>query len=123
MATTRTQAELAAAVMEDLALINTGDGETPSAADQEMITRRYQNMFAEMQDENIVYWSQDAIPYETFEAVVGLMSLIVGPSFGKPKIAEGEDFNNALDGAKRRLRRRVVKPASGKPVATDDGYF
>jgi len=123
MTNTRTQAELAAAVMEDLALINTGDGEYPSAADQAMITRRYQNMLAEMQDENIVYWSQDAIPYEAFEAVVGLMSLVVGPSFGKPKVAEGEEFNNALDGAKRRLKRRVAKPASGLPVGADDSYF
>ncbi|CAN1724437.1 protein of unknown function [Hyphomicrobium sp. 1Nfss2.1] len=120
---TRTQADLASAVMEDLALINTGDGEDPSAADRAMITRRYQNMLAEMRDENIVYWSDDAIPYEAFEAVVGLMSLIVGPSFGKPKLAEGEDFNNALDGAKRRLRKRVVKPASGLPVGADDSYF
>ena len=123
MATTRTKADLAAAVMEDLALINTGDGESPSAADEAMIIRRYQNMLAEMQDENIVYWSEDAIPYEAFEAVVGLMSLIVGPSFGKPKLAEGEAFNNALEDAKRRLRKRVAKPASGQPVASDDHYF
>jgi hypothetical protein len=123
MATTRTQAELAAAVMEDLALINTGHGESPSAADEAMIIRRYENILAEMQDENIVYWSANAIPYEAFEAVVGLMSLIVGPSFGKPKIAEGEDFNNALEGAKRRLRKRVAKPASGHSVAADDSYF
>jgi hypothetical protein len=121
--TTRTQAELAAAVMEDMGLINTGDGETPSAADQAMITRRYQNLFAEMQDDRIVYWSQDAIPFEAFEAVVGLMGIIVGPSFGKPKVAEGEAFNNALEGAKRRVRKFVAKPASGQPVASEDSYF
>lgn len=120
---TRTSSDLAAAVMEDLGLINRGHGETPSASDEEMIKRRYQNMLAEMQDEDIVYWGDDAIPYEAFEALVGLMSLIVGPSFGKPKIAEGEDFNRLLEGAKRRLRKRVVKPASGKPVAADDSYF
>jgi len=120
---TRTSSELCAAVMEDLALINADYGETPSAADEAMIKRRYQNMFAEMQDEDIVYWEADKIPYEAFEALVTLMAMIVGPAFGKPKIAEGEDFNLVLDGAKRRLRRRVVKPVSGKPVAADDGYF
>lgn len=123
MASTRTQADLAAAVMEDMGLINTGDGEEPSAADQAMITRRYQNLFAEMQDDRIVYWSQDAIPYEAFEAVVGLMALIVGPSFGKPKLAQGEDFNNALEGAKRRVRKFVVKPASGQPAPAEDSHF
>jgi hypothetical protein len=48
---------------------------------------------------------------------------VVGPSFGRPKLAEGEEFNNALDGAKRRLRKRVAKPASGLPVNSDDHYF
>lgn len=119
----RTSSDLAAAVMEDIGLINIGYGETPSAADEAMIKRRYENILAEMQDEDIVYWDADAIPYEAFEALVTLISLIVGPSFGKPKIAEGEDFNRLLEGAKRRLRKRVVKPASGKPVAADDSYF
>jgi hypothetical protein len=118
---TRTTLELAQAVMEDLGLINPDHGETPSAADTAMITRRYTNMLAEMSDEQTVYWDADAIPYETFEGVVGLMALIVGPSFGKPTVPPGEEFNNALEGAKRRLRKRVVKPASNQPTAVD--YF
>ena len=123
MATTRTIAELVQAVLEDMGLCNPDYGETPSAGDAAMIERRYRNMLAEMQDENIVYWDADAIPYETFEGVVGLMRLIVGPAFGSPKVAEGEEFNNALEGAKRRLRKRVVKPASGDTVRADDSYF
>lgn len=118
MANTRTQAELAQAVMEDLGLIN--PDESPSAPDQAMILRRYTNILAEMSDEQTVYWEANAIPYEAFEAVVGLMRLIVGPSFGIQGTV-GEDLNNALEGAKRRLRKRVVKPASGQSTAVD--YF
>jgi hypothetical protein len=118
--TTRTQADLAVAVMEDLGLSN--PGEDIDGADSAMILRRYTNILAEMQDENSVYWEADAIPYETFEAMVGLMRLIVGPSFGVPGLA-GEDLNNALEGAKRRIRKRIVKPASGQPAAADDSYF
>ncbi len=118
MATTRTQAELARAVMEDLGLI--AANEDPAAADQSMILRRYTNLIEEWRDDNIVYWEANAIPYEVFEAVVGAMRLVVGPSFGVPGLV-GEDLDNALEGAKRRIRRRVKKPASGQPIAAD--YF
>lgn len=115
---TRTQAELALAVMEDLGLVDAQ--ESLDAADEAMILRRYTNVLAEMADENTVYWEANAIPYETFEAMVGLMRLIIGPSFGVPGLA-GEDLNDALEGAKRRIRKRIVKPASGQPTAV--GYF
>lgn len=118
MATTRTQAELARAVMEDLGLI--AANEDPSADDQSMILRRYTNLLAEWQDDNIVYWDADAIPYETFEALVSVMRIVVGPAFGIPGLA-GENLDAALEGAKRRIRRRIVKPASGQPIEVD--YF
>lgn len=118
MATTRTANELARAVMEDLGLIEAN--ESPSAEDNSMIKRRYSNILEEMRDEKTVYWDDDAIPYEAFEAMVGLMRLVVGPSFGVPGLV-GEDLNNAMDGAKRRIKKRVVKPASGEPTRVD--YF
>lgn len=118
MTTARTGNELAKAVMEDLGLLEAN--ESPSAEDNAMIKRRYSNILEEMRDEKTVYWEDDAIPYEAFEAMVGLMRLVVGPSFGVPGLV-GEDLNNAMEGAKRRLRKRVAKPASGEPTAVD--YF
>lgn len=115
---TRTTADLSLAVLENLGLISAGEG--VAAADHEFISRRYANMLEEMRDERLVYWDFDAIPFEAFEGVVTLMSLVVEKSFGLPGL-KGEEFNDALDGAKRRIRARVGKPASGQP--TEVGYF
>ena len=120
MAITRTGAQLAEAVMEDLGLL--APGETPSARDQESITRRYANILEELRDEQTLYWSTDAIPHECFEALVNVVGMLVMPSFGFPA-PKGEDMERALNGAKRRIRKHVVKPASNTPVAADDGYF
>jgi hypothetical protein len=120
MAIIRNQQELAFAVMEDLGLI--GPGQSPAARDRESIVRRYQNLLEELRDENTVYWEYDEIPYEVFEAVVNVVGLMVMKSFGLPGPTAG-DMDDALEAAKRRIRKRVVKPASGETVAADDSYF
>lgn len=120
MPVTRTQQQLAAAVMEDLGLVNVG--EAPAASDSSMIIRRYTNIIEELRDEDTLYWEANAIPMEVFEAMVNVLSLLVMKSFGLPGPVGGE-MDDALELAKRRIRKRVVKPASGLPVAADDGYF
>lgn len=110
MATTRTQQELATAVMESLGLID--PGEAPDAADKSSIIRRYGNLLEEMRDEQTLYWEADEIPNETFEALVNVVGLTVMGSFGLPTPI-GDDMNKALELAKKRIRKRVVKPASG----------
>lgn len=117
--TTRTQADLARAVMEDLSLLDAG--ESPSAADADYITRRYTEIFAEMIDDRLTYWAPDAIPLEAFNAVTGLMCVVCGNAFGKPQSPAGEPLNDAIEAAKRRVRKFVVKPASGQPAEV--GYF
>ena len=114
----RSSLDLSRGVMEDLGLL--AAGEDIAATDHEFIPRRYANIYDEMMDEQIPYWEMDAIPKEAFEGLVTLMGLVVEKSFGRPGL-QGEEYNNALDGAKRRLRRRVVKPASGTPTPVD--YF
>jgi len=119
LATTRTRAELARGIMEDLGLLD--PAETMDAGDEEMILRRYDNIIAELQHDQVAYWSTDAIPYEAFEACVAVMRLVVGPGFGVPGLA-GKDQNDAIDGAVQRLRKFTAKPASNQPVAAED-YF
>lgn len=109
MAITRTKMQLAIAVMEDLALLN--PGETPAAADTSMIIRRYENLLEELRDEQTVYWDENAIPNETFEALVNVVALMVMGAFGKAR-PFGDQMNSELEAAKRRIKRRVVKPAS-----------
>lgn len=117
MTDTRTAAELARAVLEDFGLIEAE--EDLDDGDQEMITRRYTNIMAEMRDDKVspVYWENDTIPQEVFEPLVGLMRLIVGPSFGIPGLV-GEDLDNAMQGAKRRIKRHTAKPSAGGPSPT-----
>lgn len=116
--TTRTASDLATAIMRDLSLIDAL--EEPAAEDREYIVQRYANILEEMRDDLLVTWEADAIPYDTFEAVVGLMRIVIGPAFGIPGLI-GEDMNNALEGAKKRIRRRSMKRSSGLPVQVE--YF
>lgn len=116
MTTTRTPAVLAVAVMEDLGLHD--PHESLDAADAEMITRRWANLYAELTFDRAAYFAVDAIPTECFEAVIGIMRLTVGPAFGVPGLA-GEDLNDALEGAKRRLRKFTAKPASNTETQSD----
>lgn len=116
--TTRTQSDLADAVMRDLGLLDAH--ETASAEDRAFIVGRYQNILEEIRDDELVTWDADAIPYDVFEGMVGLMRIIVGPGYGIPGLV-GEDLNQLLDGAKRRLRKRSMKRSSGQPTEVE--YF
>lgn len=104
--------------MEDLGLI--APGETPSGRDKAYIQRRYTTILGELAEENISYWDAEAIPMDTLNGLVVLMSLVVERSFGFPGLT-GADFTNAVEDAKRQIRRRVAKPASRMPVEVD--YF
>jgi hypothetical protein len=113
---TRSSAVLAVAIMEDLGLHD--PHESLDSADEEMIVRRWENIYAELAFDRATYFAVDAIPQEAFEAVIGIMRLTVGPAFGVPGLV-GEDLNNAMDGAKRRLRKFVAKPASNTETQSD----
>ncbi len=120
MAVTRTQQDLAVAVMEDLGLLS--PGELPSARDKASIVRRYENLLEELRDERLVYWDANEIPMEAFEALANIVGTLVMKSFGFPA-PTGEEMDNALEGCKRRIRKRVVKPKSGESTNDWDTYF
>lgn len=115
--TTRTMIELAKAVMLDLGLIDASAD--PSAEDSAYVRARYQDLMAELRDDRLVYWEDDAIPREAFEAVVKLMGLTVGTAFGLA-YPSGNDFERELEVAKRRLRRRVVKRSADVDLPVTD---
>jgi len=91
----------------------------PRPEDKQRVERRYLNILDELADEDLVYWDADSIPKEVFEALIGLMRLVVGPGFGIPGTVDA-NLDAAMEGAKRRIRRRVRKPASGEPQRVDD---
>ena len=117
MSTIRTMTEMAKAVMLDMGLLDAT--EDPVAQDREYIIGIYEDLMAEMRDERLIYWPDNAIPKEDFQAVVKFMSLNVGSGFGIP-MATGRAFEQELDYAKRRLRRRVVKESSGLDTHSAD---
>lgn len=85
--------------------------ETPNAADQQYILRRYVEALEELRDDGLVYWEANAIPAEVFLAVVYFMGLVVSSGFNKPT---PPDLDAALEAAKRRIRRRISKRSTGE---------
>ncbi len=120
MAVTRTQQDLAVAVMETMGAL--GAGEEPSARDQAFILKRYGDLLEELRDERLVYWEANEIPKEVFLAVVNVLVLLTQGAFGLPSPV-GEDMDDVLEGCKRRIRKRVVKPKSGEQTNDWDNYF
>jgi hypothetical protein len=112
---TRTQQDLATAVLQDLRLI--AAEETPSAADRAYVINRYTEALEELRDDGLVWWDANAIPYAVFPAVVYYVGLVVSPGFG---ISINGNIDDALEGAKRRLRRRVAKRSTGEATELSD---
>lgn len=109
---TRTALDLAANVMSDWGLI--GANETPSAADATLIINRYKNILEELAEDNLAYWTYDAIPSVIFEPLTQIMALVVGRAFGKQ--VSFSDLEQGMDLFKRRLRRHAHVVASGMPT-------
>lgn len=118
MALVKTRLDLATKVMKDLSLL--APGESPSGRDAEDIGEVYDCMLEEIRDERYLYWTSDAIPTEVFLAVVELIALASQKMFGFPA-PTGEEMTWALNGAKTRIRARIVKPKTNTPTA--NGYF
>lgn len=114
--TTRTKVELGTNVMRALGLVNAG--ESPSAADLSYVSGRYEDLLAELVDDDLAYWSSDAIPSVIFEPLTQLVALSVGEAFGLPAMVENlEEGRRVL---KRRLRRHTSKKSSGVAIEFED---
>lgn len=116
MATTRSSRQLAENVLSDLGL--TASGESPSPADVQYIKQRYEDLLAELEDEDMVYWDPDEIPYVIFEPMTKLVGLTVGNAFGVQTMAE--NIERGMQLFKRRIRRHTGRKSSGLPVEVED---
>lgn len=110
MARTRTQ--LIREVLLQLAIIN-AEG-TPSAPDSDFVGSKYDELHAEWDFEELVYWDANEIPLEAFNTVALLVANRVQNGFGvSVSIEEMEGREITL---LRRLRRNVAKRKTGFPV-------
>lgn len=116
MATTRTKADLAENVMRDLGLI--AADESPSALDQKYVIGRYDDLLAEMTDDDMGYWDAGAIPLEIFSPLTKFVALEVAMAFGVSGTAENID--NARNIYLRRIRRHTQKKSSRLPTEVED---
>ena len=115
MATTRTRTQFATAVLRHLGLIDAL--EVGSAVDVAYVKERYEAIIAEIDDQDMVYWDDDAIPAVIHEPLLNLVGLSVGTEFGVPSLAEN------VEGARmifmRRIRRHTQKKSDGTSVMVD----
>lgn len=116
MAITRSSNQLAVNVLDDLGL--TASGESPAPADVQYVVQRYEDLLAEIDDQDMVYWDKDSIPIVIFEPLTKLVSLSVGTSFGVPSLAENLEMARQL--FMRRIRRHTSRKSSGLPVEVED---
>jgi hypothetical protein len=117
MAETRTRLKFVTDLMRDMGVLDTLS--QPRAEDAKYLIERYENIMSELRDDNLVYWDDDAIPREVFEALIVFFKLMVGPSYGLPGLTVNLD--SALESAKVRIRRRTHKEPSNEPIGSD--YF
>lgn len=115
----RTTTELATEVMRLPNWIS--QDETPDSADDAHIKRIYSDWFAyaQKQERDIVYWSEETIPNEAFLAIVRIIVDMAGPSFGDPAPVEidvetGMQVSMGKKGWNM-LRRLTSREASGLP--------
>lgn len=120
----RTVHELVTAAMRKLTAID--QNEEPSAAERTQGIALYDEKYAELDGEGLVYWDNSGdpeaaeIPERTFGALTRIMAEELAPNVGQAIPSEqDEDGTGPLSiGNKgmRMLRRIMARPASGVPT-------
>lgn len=115
--------DLRDAALEELQVKDAG---TPvSAEDDAIVLRDIQNLFEQLEDENLVVFSTAVsnstrnIPGRLFQALTGLVAVMIGPKYGRafqPVPRAGGGVETAYDVAMRRLRRSVNTATDDTPV-------
>ena len=113
---TRTKIDLATNVMRALGLVNAD--ESPDPRDTSYVSGRYEDVLEELTDDELVYWTSNAIPSVIFEPLTQLVALSVGEAFGLPAMSENLDEGRRL--LKRRLRRHAGKKSAGTAAEFED---
>lgn len=82
-----TKNDLALAVLEDLEVV--AAGESPTAADSQLVIRRYNRLHEELVFKEIAFWesassaASDTIPDRVMRALTKLMAVVCADAFGK----------------------------------------
>ncbi len=120
--------DLATAAMRRLTAI--GQNEEPSAAERAQAVDLYNEKYAELAAEDLVYWDssgdadEDEIPKAVFGALTRIMAEELAPNVGQAIPSEQDENGAALSiGTKgmRMLRRHMARRATGVPTRID--YF
>ena len=109
MALTKTTADLAEAVLRELGAIDAT--EDPESVDETFVIAAYGDKFAELQDRELAYWSQTAIPNAIFLVVRDLVINEVRGAFGEPMSADQKESQEII--ILRRLRQHIQVRPSG----------
>jgi len=108
----KTQAELATAVLRDLGIVNATD--SPSAADSAYVLGKYTTTLEEWADNDLAYWAANEIPEAIFDAVTALIANRCMNAFGIGQSLD-EQYQREIV-LLRPLRRHCAKRRSGKPI-------
>lgn len=108
----RTRTELIRDVLLHLGVIAAED--TPSAADADHVGKKYDDLTAEWEFEELTYWDSNEIASEAFNTVVLLVANRVANAYGKGSSVEDMDARETM--LLRRLRRNVAKRKTGFPI-------
>ena len=117
MALTKTTAELTAAVLRELGVIDAT--ESPEGTDETFVIAAYGSKFDELQDRELAYWAKTAIPNAIFLTVRDLTINEVRGAFGEPMSAADKEGQEII--ILRQLRRHTQVRASGHAAQAD--YF
>ena len=120
--TTTTPSELATAVMRRLGMID--PNKQPTASEQAIIIDHYYNKMEELRAEDLVYWSEQAIPRAVFEAMVRIIAGQFSTTLGQEVPTEQTESGDVVaihNMGMRMLRRQMARDATGLPVKAS--YF
>ncbi len=117
MALTKTRDELADAVLKKLVVIDAT--ETAATDDTDFVKDAYDLKHDQMVDQEIAYWSRDAIPNAIFSAVRDLIINEVREAYGEPMSAQQKESEEII--LLRPFRKHTQRRASGH--ATEADYF
>lgn len=111
---TKTTTELASAVLERLKVI--GPDQSATADEAAFVTSIYSAKFEELEDEELAYWTESAIPEKVFRPLVNILAGECAIEFhaGAPNLVEM--YATFGERGMMKLRAIVSKPDSDEPV-------
>lgn len=118
---TKTEAELASAVLMELGVID--QTETADTEDTNGVIASYENKYNELAapagDQELIYWPKAVIPAAVFLTLRDLIINEVKGGYGEPMAPQEKEANEVF--ILKRLRKHVSRPASGTRTRAE--YF